>query len=552
MIFMAPGRQDLPAMQTAQKPRLVFITPPIIKPSEPGLSAAAAASWFKNRSMEAEHMDASMGWFRYALRQDRLQQALDNLDSHRSKGFAQACKQAIATHAGMERLRLMDTYRDRQVYTSSVSHLVQALALCSSPFPGFHLRVGDVEVEGRRPQDSADLFEVARQATPFDSYFLEELLPALEAQKATHIALSLTFLNQAFAAFRLAFLLKEHLPHIKRFLGGPLTACWSAVGASFSTPAFQLFNQVFQRSDQEDMQSLAGIFPASLDAPSCVLAPDLPLTEWQHYLTPLPTVPLAFGRGCYWRRCAFCPDYLHDSYSPCAKESIQHWLLKAAERFPSGMMLHLTDSALSPSMADLVASTIREHHLPIQWHGFARMERRFADPTFMEHLREGGCVMLQWGLECASNRLLALMDKGLSAEHAASILRASASKGIRNHIYLLFGLPTETEDDREMTLAFVQREAGSIFDLNASLLNVPRRSPMHENPQHFGITNFSPFGGETDLSLYLDFHCCQTHPRTEARRWVGSRFMKDASVKGILGDLKAPFKENHACFLGRR
>jgi hypothetical protein len=38
----------------------------------------------------------------------------------------------------------------------------------------------------------------------------------------------------------------------------------------------------------------------------------------------------------------------------------------------------------------------------------------------------------------------------------------------------------------------------------------------------------------------------------EARHWLAAHFFKDPVVKGILGDLNGPFKENHSCFLPKR
>lgn len=172
----------------------------------------------------------------------------------------------------------------------------------------------------------------------------------------------------------------------------------------------------------------------------------------------MPTVPVALGRGCYWRRCAFCPDYLHPAYRPGSRDALAEWLESVATRFPEGAMLHLTDSALSPALLERIAGVIQAKRLPLRWHGFVRLEARFGDPAFARHLAEGGCTMLQWGLETASPRLLELMDKGVSPEQARKALRSSAGAGIKNHAYLLFGLPTELEEDRETTLAFVQRE----------------------------------------------------------------------------------------------
>ncbi len=72
---------------------------------------------------------------------------------------------------------------------------------------------------------------------------------------------------------------------------------------------------------------------------------------------------------------------------------------------------------------------------------------------------------------------------------------------------------------------------------------------IHDEPERFRITSMSPFGFETDLSLYDDFRCGDSHPRLEARRWLGQAFFKDPAIKTLLGDLNNPFKANHGCFL---
>jgi len=532
--------------------RIAFVTPPLIKPSEPGLSAAAAASVFACQGVDAFHVDASQGWYRHTLAPSNLEGALEQAEREgRSPGSLHAYRQAIRHWAQPQpALRNPETYRQRRIYSSAVSHLVNALRLASLPFPGVRLRVADLEVEGFRPQDSADLETLAQKPGPFDAYFLEELIPRLAQERVTHVGLSLTFLNQAFATFRLAFLLEQHLPAVQRLLGGPLVACWQAIEASLTTPAFRHFHRIIGDGQAEIEALLVELGGSSYPAEG-MLAPDLEATEWDSYLVPVPTVPVALGRGCYWRRCAFCPDYLHPAYRPGSRDALTDWLQAVATRFPEGAMLHLTDSALSPTLLKHLAEVIHTRRLPLRWHGFVRMEAPFADPAFMKQLAEGGCAMLQWGLETASPRLLELMDKGITADQARRALRSAEAAGIKNHAYLLFGLPTETEADREATLDFVRAEGHSLHDLNASILNLPRRSPMHDDPARFGITALSSFGHEADLSLYADFRCGDSHPRVEARRWLSGRFLKDRSVKRILGDLNGPFKENHACFLPR-
>ena len=215
-------------------------------------------------------------------------------------------------------------------------------------------------------------------------------------------------------------------------------------------------------------------------------------------------------------------------------------------------MLHLTDSALPRRHLEALARHIAAHRLPLRWHGFVRPEPVFAREEFARLLARGGCEMLQIGIESGSPRLLEAMGKGAEVEGMRRVLRATRKAGIRNQIYLLFGLPTETDADRELTLQLIEQEADAISDVNHALLNLPRGSPMHERPGDFGITEIRAFHAQTDLSLYDDFTCGRTHPRTEARRWLDHRFLKSPAVRAIFKDLRAPFKANHACSLPHR
>ena len=51
------------------------------------------------------------------------------------------------------------------------------------------------------------------------------------------------------------------------------------------------------------------------------------------------------------------------------------------------------------------------------------------------------------GLEVASDRLLELMKKGVTVEQVARVTRAFTDAGIMVHAYLMYGFPTETEQD---------------------------------------------------------------------------------------------------------
>lgn len=531
-------------------PRIAVVAPPPLKPSEPGVSGGAAAAELARRGAVVRWFDASLGWHRFALHPDRLQRNLDAAAGDLPTEDRQALRRGLDSgRATPHRLRRRETYADRDVYSSAVNDLENALRAAALPFPGWRLGIAMAALEhpSRRLESSAVLEWTATSPGPFDAYFLDDLLPELAGFAPDVVAVSLTFQQQAPAAFRLARLLAERLPAARRVLGGPLPACWLAAGFPLHRPPFTSFHEL-HAGTVDDLDRLAGAAAPPPDAPLTVPLDQAP---WDDYLVPSPVVPAALGRGCYWRRCTFCPDHLHPPHAACAADGLERWLHGIAARFPAGAMLHLTDSALPPGHLARLATAIRDQRLPLRWHGFVRAEPELAEPELARTLADGGCAMLQLGVETAAPRLGELLGKGTDPELVRRVLRATAAAGIRNQVYLLFGLPTETDAEREATLAFVEAESDAIHAVNPALLNLPKGSPMHRRPERFGITELVPFGAETDLSLYDDFRCGASHPRPEARRWLGRRLFKSPALQAIQGRLRQPFKANHLCFLER-
>lgn len=524
---------------------IVFITPPPAKPSEPGLSAAAAAQWLRDAGARAHWIDASIEWHHHVLSKEALSDALSA--AHHGPD-AQDLRVARAAADAVSALRTPPAYRDRHVYTSAASELEHALRLVARPFTGLRLGISMIAFESRRIESSRTLDWFAHRPGPFDDYIARTLIPRLDDLGASRVALSLTFQQQAPAAFRMAVLLRELRPQLSLWIGGPLAACWRAAGFPLRGAPFDSVDHIVA-GDEADLLALADDRPFL--ATTRPLRPDLEEAPWNLYLAPEPVVPTATGRGCYWRRCSFCPDHQHPLHRPCELGALESWLHTVASRFPDGATIHFTDSAVHPVALERVADVVARDALPIRWHGFVRIEPCFASHEFVDKLARGGCAMLQLGVETGSPALLARTSKGTDPRLIRDVLWTNGAAGIRNQVYLLFGLPGETDDDRELTLELIESCADHVHAINPALLNLPRGSPMHRHPERHGITEIFGFGEDTDLSLYDDFRCGTSHPRSEARRWLNRRFFRSEAVRSIQGHLRTPFKANHLCFLPR-
>jgi hypothetical protein len=131
--------------------------------------------------------------------------------------------------------------------------------------------------------------------------------------------------------------------------------------------------------------------------------------------------------------------------------------------------------------------------LSITWWGNIRFEKTFT-PELCQLLAESGCVAVSGGLEVASDRLLELMKKGVTVEQVARVTRAFTDAGVMVHAYLMYGFPTETEQDTVDALERVRQlfAAGCIQSAYWHRFSATAHSPIGLSPASYGITLQSP------------------------------------------------------------
>ncbi len=199
---------------------------------------------------------------------------------------------------------------------------------------------------------------------------------------------------------------------------------------------------------------------------------------------------ITMAHGCYWKKCSFCDvslDYIGRYDEPATDLIVQRIRALIAETGETGF--HLVDEAAPPSGLKALAKRLIAEKLSITWWGNIRFEKTFT-PELCKLLAESGCVAVSGGLEVASNRLLDLMKKGVSVEQVARVTRAFTDAGIMVHAYLMYGFPTETEQDTIDALERVRQlfAAGCIQSAYWHRFSATAHSPIGLAPQDYGIT----------------------------------------------------------------
>jgi radical SAM superfamily enzyme YgiQ (UPF0313 family) len=199
---------------------------------------------------------------------------------------------------------------------------------------------------------------------------------------------------------------------------------------------------------------------------------------------------ITLAHGCYWKKCSFCDvslDYIGRYDRPGEDIVMQRIRALIAETDETGF--HLVDEAAPPAGMRALAKRLIDEKLSITWWGNIRFEKTFT-PELCRLLAAAGCVAVSGGLEVASDRLLELMQKGVTVEQVARVTRAFSDAGIMVHAYLMYGFPTETAQDTIDALERVRQlfAAGCIQSAYWHRFAATAHSPIGLHPGEYGIT----------------------------------------------------------------
>ena len=199
---------------------------------------------------------------------------------------------------------------------------------------------------------------------------------------------------------------------------------------------------------------------------------------------------ITLAHGCYWKKCSFCDvslDYIGRYDRPTTDVVMTRIRALIAETGQTGF--HLVDEAAPPAGMRALAKRVLEEQLSITWWGNIRFEKTFTS-ELCTLLAESGCVAVSGGLEVASDRLLALMKKGVTVAQVARVTRAFTDAGIMVHAYLMYGFPTETAQETVDALERVRQlfAAGCIQSAYWHRFSATAHSPIGLHPEQYGIT----------------------------------------------------------------
>jgi hypothetical protein len=506
------------------KKSILLIHPPIAKPCEPPAGVARLACSLRAAGIDCRVWDAS------------LEGLLDLVQRPVAAHDTWSRRAAKNRGAHLAALRSPQLYRHRDRYRRAVMDVNRLVSLAGTE-AGARISLSDYGQPELSPVRSRDLDQAAEtyHRNPFYPDFARKLRHLFENRQPDIIGLSINFMSQALCAFALIGFIRKQVPAIKIVIGGGLVTSWMRI-PGFSNPFKGLVDKMVAGAGEGALVTMCGGGRITNGFPPGYDFTDL---NWPLYLAPDPVLPYVTSQGCYWKKCAFCPEKAENgAYRPVLPEDVTAGIAALGSKRAPGL-IHLLDNALSPKlMKHLIANPPG-----VPWYGFARITNHLADPDFAAGLQASGCVMLKLGVESGDQAVLDALAKGVALATASAVLENLKAAGIATYVYLLFGTPAETEARARRTLDFTLAHAEAIDYLNLAIFNLPAYSVEAQSLETL------PFY-DGDLSLYREF----VHPfgwqRDAVRRFLAREFKKPAPIRRILNNDPPYFTSNHAPFFG--
>jgi anaerobic magnesium-protoporphyrin IX monomethyl ester cyclase len=523
--------------------KVMLIFPPPWTPAMPHLALPVLTSVLRSHNVEVVQRDLNLETYDTVLSRTYLEQSLERLraDYARERGrsctvtlrekiewaFAEGPRLAGQIESAKAVFRSPAFY-DGESSLEAFTVIMQSLELASLPFHPAQLDF--LYYQNASPVDSSRyLLQGARdpQHNLFLDIFQRGIVSDIVRERPDIVGISIPTMGQMLAGMTLAHLIKQSGLDCHITVGGPhismlreqipqapvlFDSIDSAVIFDGEIPLLRLAealdgdakldnvpNLIYKASDQIRVNPVHTHPEAST-----MLLPDFDGLPLDRYLVPDLVLPLVTAHGCYHGLCAFCNvGYgAGKGFSPLMVEQLVDQISALQKKY-GVRHIFFTDEAIPPRTMRLLSARLAELGSPVDWCSCARLERVIS-AELLQSMARGGCRMLFYGLETASERMIQHMVKGTQLETMSRILKEGTQAGIWNHTFFFFGFPTETMKDAQETVNYLYAHQDSVHSAGFGAFVLERYSPAHLDPTRFGIKHVIE-KPERDLAIYFDY-----------------------------------------------
>ncbi|HJZ10742.1 MAG TPA: radical SAM protein [Acidobacteriota bacterium] len=313
------------------------------------------------------------------------------------------------------------------------------------------------------------------------------ILRAIEEMKP--IAIGITMLTPtSFDAHKLAAIVKKHYPNLWVLAGGTHPTVLPeetmedrnidviAISEAEHT-MMDIYEVLINGGDRSALKNIPGIWYR--DGEEVVKTPDrplfsdldkLPLPMWHGVKMNLyhqvpdstfarPIRVMMSSRGCPFK-CIFCSarQVSGFKYRAHSADRVVEEMEILIQKYNARQIIFLDDNFIisKKRVFEICEKMMQKgYHKKVVWTAAGRADE--VNEPLLKAMKDAGCVMISYGIESGSPRLLELMKKGEKKEHIEKAVAMARKAGLKTRGTLILGFPTETREESLETIDFAKK-----------------------------------------------------------------------------------------------
>lgn len=203
----------------------------------------------------------------------------------------------------------------------------------------------------------------------------------------------------------------------------------------------------------------------------------------------LDCITLKLSKGCPWSKCTFC-TYCTDyrGYICMDVKNAIKQIKMLVDRYSLRKIVFVDNSIPSLYLKRLSKGLIKEK-IKLNWQCFGIIpDRKFLTDSTPKLMEKSGCSGVRFGVESMAPRVLKSMNKKHTPQEVIETLKAFANTKIDVIINVMFGFPTETEQEALMTLNFLKKYKKCCKNICIQHYCLEEGTEVFNKPKKFGIT----------------------------------------------------------------
>ncbi len=223
----------------------------------------------------------------------------------------------------------------------------------------------------------------------------------------------------------------------------------------------------------------------------------------------LPSTGIMASRGCPFA-CAYCSKGVwHRSLRFRSPENVVREIESCIERYRTYDFRFYDDALTSPSWdLSLFCSLLLNNRIRISWNCYSRVDQ--VDEEKLRLMKEAGCYHIKYGVEFGTDKALRLSRKNTTLEQARRAVEITKKAGIECKASFIFGIPGETEEDCEDTLAFaleLSPDLASFYPFDLFPGSLFHRTAQKDSGKHARETLPREVTERITRKAYYRFYC---------------------------------------------